>query len=207
METIQRLGQAIQQGDFLLARELIEKNPYLLARRTDKGVTPLLLAVYYGQDEIVRFILDQECQLDLFEAAAVGKSLRVAEILDAQPELANAYAPDGFTPLGLAAFFGHPTVCEILLARGAEVQPARGQPQPGPAASLGSRQLPGCYRRAAAALWGRPERPPAGRVHPAARGCPKWPGGDGDLAAAPWRRSGPAQRRWENRPRLCPGIR
>ena len=82
----------------------------------------------------------RNCQLDLFEAAAVGKGLRVAEILDAQPELANAYAPDGFTPLGLAAFFGHPTVCEILLARGAEVSrpadnPSRVQPLHSAAAS------------------------------------------------------------------------
>jgi len=120
MNTIRRLGQSIEQGDIELVKELILKNPYLLAGRTESGVTPLLLAVYRGQDEIVRFILDQDCQLDLFEAAAVGRSLRLAEILDSEPELANAFAPDGFTPLGLAAYFGHQTTCEILLTRGAD---------------------------------------------------------------------------------------
>jgi ankyrin repeat protein len=38
----------------------------------------------------------------------------------AQPELINAYAPDGFQPIGLAAFFGHQPVVELLLRVGAE---------------------------------------------------------------------------------------
>jgi uncharacterized protein len=38
-----------------------------------------------------------------------------------QPELVSAYAPDGFQPLGLAAFFGHADVAELLVNRGAPV--------------------------------------------------------------------------------------
>ena len=38
--------------------------------------------------------------------------------------LANAYSPDGFMPLGLAVFFGHPETVEALLASGAEVNAA-----------------------------------------------------------------------------------
>jgi uncharacterized protein len=33
----------------------------------------------------------------------------------------NTFAPDGFFPLGLAAFFGHTRVVEFLLAHGADV--------------------------------------------------------------------------------------
>ena len=37
------------------------------------------------------------------------------------PELAVAFAPDGFTALGLASFFGHREAAELLLAAGARV--------------------------------------------------------------------------------------
>lgn len=33
----------------------------------------------------------------------------------------NSYSGDGFFPLALAAFFGHPETVELLLARGADV--------------------------------------------------------------------------------------
>src|SRR6185503_20618238 len=59
--------------------------------------------------------------LNIFEAAASGRRDRVAALVDAQPAIVNAYADDGFQPLGLAAFFGHTGVVEFLLGRGAAV--------------------------------------------------------------------------------------
>jgi ankyrin repeat protein len=58
---------------------------------------------------------------DVFEAAALGEAGRVTELVEADPGLVNAYAPDGFYPLGLAAFFGQEEVVPILLAHGADV--------------------------------------------------------------------------------------
>ncbi len=37
------------------------------------------------------------------------------------PHSLNAYAPDGFHPLGLAAFFGNKATVEVLLQAGADV--------------------------------------------------------------------------------------
>jgi ankyrin repeat protein len=61
-------------------------------------------------------------ELNVFEAAAVGRVDRVRELLDADPEVARAWAPDGFTALQLAAFFGHPEIVALLLDRGADVR-------------------------------------------------------------------------------------
>jgi ankyrin repeat protein len=61
-------------------------------------------------------------ELDVFDAAAVGRADRLSRLLDAQPDLAGAWTPDGFTPLHLAAFFaGDPDTVALLLARGAPV--------------------------------------------------------------------------------------
>ena len=63
-------------------------------------------------------------ELDIFEAAAVGRTARVRELLDEDPSLANAWAEDGFQPLGLASFFGHVATARLLVERGAEVNSA-----------------------------------------------------------------------------------
>ena len=84
-------------------------------------MSALLLAKYYGRDDLVETLLGHAADIDVFEAAALGRLDRVHELVDADPELARAYAPDGFHPLGLAAFFRHPDVVRFLLERGADV--------------------------------------------------------------------------------------
>ena len=44
------------------------------------------------------------------------------------PAWPTAYAPDGFTALGLASFFGHREAAELLLAAGARVNDASRNP-------------------------------------------------------------------------------
>jgi ankyrin repeat protein len=48
----------------------------------------------------------------------------VRELVDADPSLANAWADDGFQPLGLASFFGQPETARVLVERGADVNSA-----------------------------------------------------------------------------------
>jgi uncharacterized protein len=84
----------------------------------------LLLALYRGDQEAADAILATDPELDVFEAAAAGRAERLRELLDKDAALANAWAPDGFQPLGLASFFGHPDAARVLLDRGAEVNSA-----------------------------------------------------------------------------------
>ncbi len=51
----------------------------------------------------------------------MGDAQRLQRILEEDPALVNAPHAQGFTPLGLAAFFGHKAAVQVLLARGAEV--------------------------------------------------------------------------------------
>ena len=83
-------------------------------------MSELMQAVYRGDEERVGELLAAEPELDVFEAAAVGKTDRLRDLLDEDPDLANAWADDGFQPLGLACFFGHAGAVRLLLERGAE---------------------------------------------------------------------------------------
>jgi len=57
----------------------------------------------------------------VFEASAFGAANRVSELIGKDPSLVSAFAPDGFYPLGLAAFFSHAAVVGVLIAAGADV--------------------------------------------------------------------------------------
>jgi uncharacterized protein len=87
-------------------------------------MSELLEAIYRGDQARADELLAADPELDVFEAAAVGRADRLRELLDADPSLANAWADDGFQPLGLASFFGHVEAARLLIERGAEVNSA-----------------------------------------------------------------------------------
>jgi ankyrin repeat protein len=86
-------------------------------------MSDVLQAIYRGEsDEAERLAEGRE--LDVFEAAALGRTERLRELLDDDASQANAWADDGFQPLGLASFFAHADAVQLLLERGAEVNSA-----------------------------------------------------------------------------------
>lgn len=83
-------------------------------------MSDVLEAIYRGdRDEAERLAIGRE--LDVFEAAALGRTDRLRQLLDDDPSRANAFGDDGFHPLGLACFFGHVDTARLLLDRGADV--------------------------------------------------------------------------------------
>ena|SRR5438477_1932206 len=82
-------------------------------------MTELLQALYSGDDERVGELLAAAPELNVFEAAALGRADRLRTLLDEDPTRANAYGNDGFQPLTLASFFGHVDATRLLLDRGA----------------------------------------------------------------------------------------
>jgi uncharacterized protein len=87
-------------------------------------MSELLQAIYRGDEARADELLAADPVLDVFEAAAVGRTDRLGELLDQDPSLANAWAEDGFQPLGLASFFGHGDAARLLVERGADVNSA-----------------------------------------------------------------------------------
>ena len=116
----EKLHAAIAAGDEEAVRRLVESRPELAAARTNAGLSPVLQALYNGQPGLVDVLLAANPSLDVFDAAAVGRTRGLEELLDPEPELARAWSPDGFTALHYAAFFGQEDAAKLLLERGAD---------------------------------------------------------------------------------------
>jgi uncharacterized protein len=82
-------------------------------------MSDVLQAVYRGDAQEAER-LAQGRELDVFEAAALGRPDRLRALLDDDPSLVNAYGADGFHPVGLASFFGHVDAARLLYERGAD---------------------------------------------------------------------------------------
>ena len=120
-DRVQRLIQAVRDARADEVQVLVESDPGLAAARDTSGVSAIVLALYHGHVEISRWLAARRTDLDLFEAACLGDTGRVQAMLTADPSLAAAWSPDGFTALALASFFGRLAVVRALMARGADV--------------------------------------------------------------------------------------
>jgi ankyrin repeat protein len=114
------LMEAIKAGDIDQVRALVNANPQSV-RANEQAVTPILVSIYMGRSDISEVLRGSGVDLTLHEAAACGAVERLSAILQAQPERIDEQASDGFTPLCLAAYFGHLEIARYLLAQGADV--------------------------------------------------------------------------------------
>lgn len=112
---------AVEAGDAARVRELLEGDPGLASATSPEGLSVVLWARYLARSEIAGILRESKGELDAFEAAALGDADRVDALLRAEPEIRDSRSPDGWTPLHLAAHFGHEDVVRLLLERGAAV--------------------------------------------------------------------------------------
>jgi ankyrin repeat protein len=111
---------AIRAGD----RDEVERLLLLdtsLVHAKEKGLGPVLIAAYHLESQLADFLADKTVTLNIFEAAAIGRTTYLVRLLARQPDLVNAFADDGFQPLGLACFFGHLESADYLIRAGASI--------------------------------------------------------------------------------------
>jgi ankyrin repeat protein len=116
------LIQAAKAGDTDEVARILAGHPVLAGGRNAAGETPLMAALYRGHRAIVDVLMQSGAPLDAFAAAATGRTAALELALRDRSDRVNAFAFDGWTPLHLAAFFGHADAVELLLGAGADVQ-------------------------------------------------------------------------------------
>jgi RNA polymerase sigma factor (sigma-70 family) len=112
---------AARAGDVERVKTLLEADPRLLVARDPMGNTALIIAVNSGHEALADLLFEAGVEPGLHEAAAIGDASRVRAVLEKHPEQLDTYSPEGFTPLALAAHFGHAEVMRALIDRGADV--------------------------------------------------------------------------------------
>jgi uncharacterized protein len=112
------LLEAVRGGDAARVRELVTAEPSLASVRDDNGLSAVLLSLYQQKPEARDALLAAEPELDVLEAAALGRLDVLRAHLESDQDALSARTPEGFTPLHLAAFFGGGPAVRMLLAAG-----------------------------------------------------------------------------------------
>src|SRR6266568_4659947 len=102
-------------------KQLIENDPSLLNAKHKTGATGILFALYSGHQELAELLAQRKHDLDIFEAASLGKMDQVRALVKRDMELVNAYSPEGFTALQLSAYLGQKEAVDFLLKAGTNV--------------------------------------------------------------------------------------
>jgi ankyrin repeat protein len=102
----------------------VEEEPKVAESRDSHGVSAMLWAIYSGQ-MLVRDFLRSGLEPDLPEAAALGDTRCLTDLLGNEPALAriraNGTSADGWPLLHLAAAFADAPAVHLLLKSGADV--------------------------------------------------------------------------------------
>jgi len=119
MENSQRCFDLLQAGDENGIRSLLDEDPSLSNARDAGGVSLLMQALYRGHRELAEAIAAKKSDLDVFEAASLGRIDRLQRIAG-DPSAVTSFSKDGFTALHFACYFGQPEAARILLEAGAK---------------------------------------------------------------------------------------
>jgi hypothetical protein len=114
---------AVTGGDREGVAALLAGDGQLANATSRDGVPAARLAVYYGQSAIAEALAGApDVELEIWDGAALGRLPLVREMHEGWGDfILNEYSRDGYTPLQLAAFFGHEDAARYLIEKGADV--------------------------------------------------------------------------------------
>lgn len=121
MSPQENLFAAIQSGDAASVASLLDAEPALANSSNGQGVPAHSYAIYNRKPEIAALLEQRGARIDVFAASMTGRADLLREQLDANKSLVKLRSHDGWTPLHLAAFFGHLEAARALLGAGASV--------------------------------------------------------------------------------------
>ena len=116
-----QLETLIENNEVEEVLTLLSQKPSLASELTSHQISPVLLACYYQKQDLANKIASYIPKLNIFDACATGKLTDVSSLIIDNPSSIATYSADGFTPLGLACYFAHEAIVELLLNKGAEV--------------------------------------------------------------------------------------
>jgi len=111
---------AVRAKDIRAVTRLIAEDPALASARSETGESAVLVAIYGASSAIADLLIQSGANLDACTAAAAGNVEALERRIAQDPKAVGAFAGDGWTPLHLAAFFGHTRAVRLLLDRGAD---------------------------------------------------------------------------------------
>jgi len=128
---------AIRRGDLHDVSRAAELVPELIQSQDAKGYTPLIIAAYNNQPDVVALLLKLGADIDAADSAGntalMGASFRgyqavVQQLLDAGADVNRLNKQDA-PALTFAATFGQLAIAELLLQRGArtDLRDSRGK--------------------------------------------------------------------------------
>ena len=112
-------------------KKCLNDNPDLLNAKNDQGMTAMqCAALIYGtheeSEEVVKYLIDQGADIDIFTASHFGMTDHVTTLLEANPNLVSAQDAEGFQALHWCTrprwdTDGCLAITKLLLEKGADV--------------------------------------------------------------------------------------
>jgi uncharacterized protein len=120
MADSQRGFELLGNGDAEGLRSLLEQDPGTADARDPSGVSLLMHSLYHGRRDLAELIAGKKKELDIFEAASLGK-LECLTACARHAATINSRSNDGFTALHFACYFGQAEAARLLIEKGAAV--------------------------------------------------------------------------------------
>lgn len=117
MNDLNEISNAIKTGDNNTLNKIINDNPSIADKKTEQGISLLQFAAYCRNKSAIEILRKFKKEPDIFEAASIADIVAVENLIHQDPSCINSFSADGFTPLGLASFFGHEDMVKVLLAK------------------------------------------------------------------------------------------
>jgi len=109
---------AIRSRDRATIERMLQEDPALASHRAAGGESLVLYACYIGASELAPLLLRGQAPLAA-EAAALGDVHALRTAIEDDDDTRVLRSSDGWTPLHLAAFFGHTDAVALLIDLGA----------------------------------------------------------------------------------------